>query len=104
MNNEPAETAGRWGVAAYFISSLLAAGPIAAHVAETIINAQHVSNFEGARGYAVVMSVPPIFLFCVLLFWVAYLWIRQWPVAIYVVTLTFSALSVPTFRLIADLL
>lgn len=91
-------------VLAYFFFSTLAAGPLAVYIAETIVEARQVSNFEGASGYAVVFAVPFYFLLSAICFWLAYLLFRRSTAILYLATFSFAILSIPTFQFLAELL
>lgn len=91
-------------ILAYFFFSTLAAGPLAVYVAETIVEARRVSNFEGASGYAVVFAVPFYFMLLAICFWLAYLLFRRSTVILYVATLSFAILSIPTFQFLTEFL
>ncbi|MBT9567513.1 MAG: hypothetical protein IV085_04370 [Thiobacillus sp.] len=91
-------------IAAYFLLAPLAAGPLAVYIAEIVVEARDVSNFEGARGYAVVLSTPFYWVILTFVFLLAYLLVRRSRAALYFVTFCFAMLSVPTFEFLASLL
>lgn len=92
------------GNTTYFLLAPFAAGPLAVYIAEVVVEARHVSNFEGAHGYAVVLATPFYWMIFTLVFWLAYLLVRRSLATLYLVTFCFAMLSVPTFEFLASLL
>ena len=86
----------------YFLLAPFAAGPLAAYIAEIVVEARHVSNFEGARGYAVVFAIPAYWVVLTFAFCLAYFLVRRSRATLYLATFCFAMLSVPTFEFLAS--
>ena len=91
----------RWPLAAlYALSSLLACVSLAFWLASTLVSHLHVSNFEGASGYAAMFQLPVWMLLYAGIFIVAYvLWLRRrlWLLATATVLLLFLAMPAISF-------
>lgn len=91
----------RWPLAAlYALSGLLACVSLAFWSASTLVSHLHVSNFEGASGYAAMFQLPVWMLLYAGIFIVAYvLWLRRrlWLLATATVLLLFLAMPAISF-------
>ena len=83
--------------AVYFLLSLLAPWPLAWRLAEALVQARHVSNFEGAAGFAVVMQTPAWAGLMMLGLWIVYFFIRRSEAVLSILCL---GLAVPSMALI----
>jgi len=87
-----------------FLLSLLGSFPLASALVDAIVEARLVSRFEGASGMVAAMSIPPIFLFLLAIWWGDYFMLRRFPTVIYVLTACLAAASISTLSFIAGLL
>lgn len=95
---------GVWAKIFYFFSSLFAAGTIADHLAEAIVDWKEISNFEGASGYAYALQLPAWYILALISLWILFLFIRKQPVLVYSAILIYFGVSIPFILVVLDLL